>query len=114
AKEIRDPTLTRNDCRDLLTTLCGSLHGVTVSTIDGFFNRVASSFRHELGIPPSPRIVDERNAVIAQLRQRAIEALLADERPQVLVDLLRRLHHDTTKRSVTASIESIVTRLYEI
>ncbi len=114
AEDIKDFTLTPQDCRKLLVQLCDSLHSVTISTIDGFFNRVASSFRFELGIPPSPRIVDERDSLINQIRLRAIEALLADDQPQVLIDLLRRLHHDSNKRSVTDSIETIVSELYEI
>ncbi len=50
--------------------------------------------------PDDPRVV--------QLRLRAIEAVLATEEPAILIDLLRRLHHDTARSSVTLPLDEIV------
>ena len=49
-----------------------------------------------------------------QLRREAIAALLADDPPEVLIDLLRRLHHDAAQRSITDAIDRIVAGLYDV
>ncbi|MCE9591692.1 MAG: UvrD-helicase domain-containing protein [Planctomycetes bacterium] len=102
------------DARSMLGVICRSLNRVSISTIDSFFTRVAGSFRLELGLPPNPDMRGEGDPEVDRVRVRAIEAMLADEEPQVLVDLLRRYHHDSAQRGVTESIERIVKSLYEV
>jgi ATP-dependent exoDNAse (exonuclease V) beta subunit len=98
----------------MLAALCRSLHRVSVCTIDSLFNRIAGGFRYELQLPPDPTFVGSDDPQVVQLRREAIEAVLADGDVQVLIDLLRRLHHDTAKRSVTQAIDDIVGSLYDI
>ena len=98
----------------MLETLARSLHRVGVSTIDSFFSRMAQSFRMELDLPPELRLVAPDDPVAARVRREAIDALLAEEQPGVMVDLLRRVHHDQARRSVTAAIEQIVAGLHEV
>lgn len=114
AMKLAGPGLSRSDAMAMLLTLCRSLHRVSISTIDSFFTRVSGSFRLELGLPPRPDMRGENDPVVGRLWLRAIEAMLADEDPQVLIDLLRRYHHDNTKGTVTGTIEEIVRTLYSI
>ncbi len=111
---IGAPVLTTADARTMLATLCRSLHRVSVSTLDSFFNRIAQAFSFELKLPTDPHIVGVDDPAVAQLRLAAIEAMLGDQDTQTLVDLLRRLHHDAAMRSVTDAIDNIVKRLYDI
>jgi ATP-dependent exoDNAse (exonuclease V) beta subunit len=106
--------LTLPQCQAMLADLCRGLHRVAISTIDGFFNRIVQSFRHELGIPPQATIVAEDDARAVELRQQAIDELVADRDPELMLDLLHRLHHDGAKRSITQAIDAIVSRLYHL
>jgi len=106
--------LTESDCRAMLRTLTQALHRLSISTIDGFFNRIAQSFGYELDLPPRPVLLDEKHPAAKQLRLDAIEAMLADEDLPALVTLLRQLHHDSSARSVTAAIDDVVTGIYEV
>ena len=106
--------ITLNRAQALLKDLCRSLHRVSVSTIDSFFNRIASSFRHELRLPLNPQLVDAGNPLAVQVRAMAIDAMLGDTDLNTLIDLLKRLHHDSAQRKVTEALDEIVTGLYEI
>ncbi len=106
--------LSESDCRAMLRKLTGSLHRISISTIDGFFNKIAQSFRYELDLPPEPKLIDAMHPVAVRLRQDAIEAMLADDDLPTLVTLLRQVHHDTAARSVTEVIDKTVTDLYEV
>ncbi len=105
--------LTPGRVQEMLKTLCRSLHRASVSTIDSFFHRIASCFRHELKLPPDPKLVDGSDALATRLRLQAIEAMLGDEDVDLLIDLLKRLHHDQTRRTVTQAIDDIVGTLYD-
>ena len=41
------------------------MHRVGVSTIDAQMHRMAMSYRHELGLPASPRLVDSAGPAAA-------------------------------------------------
>jgi ATP-dependent helicase/nuclease subunit A len=112
AIDLNDNRLTADDCREMLARLCKSIHRLSVSTIDSFLNRVAQSFRLELGVPAGVRIIDEQSASAATIRAMAIDALLGNEPPEALLLLLRRLHHDAAKRSVSQAIDEIVSKLH--
>lgn len=114
ATSLEDPTLTQADCRAMLRGLTLSLHRLSISTIDGFFNRMAQSFRYELDLPAEPKLIDAAHPVAVRLRREAIESMLADDDLPTLVTLLRQLHHDAAARSVTEAIDSAVTGLYEV
>lgn len=106
--------LTKQACLKMLREVAEALHRLSICTIDSFFNRIASSFRLELDVPMDPQIVDEKSPIARQLRLEAIEAMLADQDLHVLLELLRRLHHDSVARSVTAAIDGIVGELYDV
>lgn len=97
----------------LLDEVAGNLHRVGVATIDGFFHRLGNGFRFELDLPLEPRLIEEGSAEAAALRAESIEAVLFeaatdDQAFGALLDLLRRLHHDSAARSVTRAIDDIV------
>lgn len=114
AASLEDSRLTQADCRTMLRALTGSLHRLSISTIDGFFNRMAQSFRYELDLPAEPKLIDATHPVAVRLRRDAIEAMLGDDDLPTLVTLLRQLHHDAAARSVTEAIDSAVKDLYEV
>ncbi|MEX0776786.1 MAG: UvrD-helicase domain-containing protein [Phycisphaeraceae bacterium] len=111
---LGQPGLSLTQAQHMLATMARQLHRVSISTIDSFFNRVAQSFRHELGIPPQPVLVAADDPMARQLRLAAIDAMLADEPVQTLVDLLRKVHHDAARRSVTTAIDQVVSDLYDV
>ncbi len=106
--------LSHDDCLAMLRRLTGQMHRLSISTIDGFFNRVAQSFAHELDLPPEPSLVDESHPSVKQLRQDAVEAMLADADLPDMVTLLRQFHHDHAARSVTEAIDKIINDTYEV
>ena len=86
---------------------------MAISTLDSFFGRIAQSFRYELAIPPASAMVGPDDLASFSFAFEAIEAVLATEEPAILIDLLRRLHHDTARSSVTRALDEIVHDLYD-
>lgn len=106
--------LSRQDALRMLATVCRSLHRVAISTIDSFFYRMASCFRHELGVPPRATVVDKDDPLARQMRGLAIDAVLDGEDLDTLVEMLRRLDHGQAGRTVTELIDQIVSgELYD-
>ena len=106
-------------CRRVLAELGRKLDRLSVSTLDAFFARLIGAFRYELGLPLEPRYLDDTSAEAAELRSRAIEAMLSEEARReaslaTLSTLLKQLHHDGARRSVTDAIDRIVFDLYEL
>ncbi|MEX0886439.1 MAG: UvrD-helicase domain-containing protein [Phycisphaeraceae bacterium] len=117
--------LTADDCRALLRRVVASLHRVSICTIDSFFHRIAGAFRLELDLPVEPRLLDEGHPLAGQVRRDAVEAMLgaaADDDARgggdagltVMLELLRRTHHDMAVRSVTGAIDDLVRELYDV
>ncbi|MEO1235418.1 MAG: UvrD-helicase domain-containing protein [Planctomycetota bacterium] len=99
--------------RMVLESMCRRLHRLSVSTIDGFFFRLASGFRLELDLPARPTVVADGHPAAVELRRRAIEAVLDDAADSeasftALLGLLRRLYHDEPGRTVTEALRRIV------
>ena len=114
--------LTTHECQQLLDRLITSLHRVNVATLDSFFHRITRSFALELDVPLDPMLLDDNGPQAQDLRLRAIEAMLGEaaggpEEPDELhtfVALLRRVQHDQLRRSVTQSIDDLVSELYDV
>ena len=112
-------TLSQDDCIQMLRGMTSNLQRLSIGTIDGFFNRAARALGLELGLPPEARLIDEGSAFARQMRADAIQAGL-DEQVQgddglaTLIEMLRRLHHDTAERKVADAIDQIVTDLLEV
>ncbi|NBC11348.1 MAG: UvrD-helicase domain-containing protein [Planctomycetes bacterium] len=113
-RALGDAKLDRAAARSMLVMLAQSLHRVGVSTIDAQMHRMAMCHRFELGLPPAPRLIEAQGAVAQQLRRRAIDAMLADETPDVLIPLLRRLQHDAAQRRISDALDELLTGLYSV
>ena len=114
AAQLNMPLLNFDDARGMLRRFVRQLHRVSISTIDSFFHRVVQCYRYELGVRRDARIVEHDDPVATQLRRAAIDAILAEHDPSVLVELLQRLDHDSAQRRVMAAIDDIVSQLYEV
>lgn len=103
--------LTRDDALAMLERLTRNLHRLQVRTLDSFFAGIVRCFALELGIDPAAQIVDEDTGL--DLRRDAIARMLDETDPQPLIDMLRALTEGQAGRSVTESIDAVVTKLYE-
>jgi len=111
---LPDVDLTAEDCSRMLRLLVGSMHKLSISTIDGFFHKIARCFAYELGLPPEPALVDESHPTAVRLRRDAVDAMLGDSDLTGLVTLLRQFHHDHASRRVTEAIDDILSEAYEV
>lgn len=110
--------LGEDHCARMLRELADSLGRLAVGTIDGFFNRAARAMALELGLPPDPRLIDEGSPIAKQMRMDAIHAVLGEQAAgdgmQTLIELLRRLHHDSARSGVAEAIDQIVVALDDV
>jgi len=83
---------------ELLESLCGRLHRFEVGTLDSLFVRLARSFWPELDLPPGWAIADAPTA--ERLRSEALQDVLAEDRADVLVELVRMLSMGDSSRRV--------------
>lgn len=113
ARSINAPSFTQSDAKRLLKDMCLELHRVNVSTLDAFFSRLAGSFRLELDLPLEPAMVSNTDPQAVRARGEAIEAMLSANEPEVMVGMLRRVHHDHVNRSVTSAIDQVISQLHE-
>ncbi|MEO0475750.1 MAG: UvrD-helicase domain-containing protein, partial [Planctomycetota bacterium] len=116
---LEQPTLSRVDCVAMLRSLTDALQRLSVGTIDSFFNRAARAMAMDLGLPPDPRLIDEGSPLAQQMRFDAIQAVLGEHVDNeqgltTLIEMLRRLHHDTAQRSVTEAMDHIVKDLGDV
>lgn len=103
--------LTQQRVEQLFDTLLPTLPSLPIGTIDATFQRMASLFSLELGMPDAPVMLDERSALATDLRLRAIQRLLgqnhSDEELDTLVRWLRHLSTGQAKRSVSQAIADV-------
>lgn len=119
AEAIGDPALDRKGFQHMLTQVCDSLHRVTIGTIDSFFNRIGQTFHLELGLPRHVRLVGGDDPLAARIRSEAVQSTLeaasqSEETRRTLASLLRRLQHDSAKRTVSEAIDQVIRQLYEL
>ena len=94
--------LGREHCARLLAKLVRSLHRTSISTLDAFFVRVATTFAEELGLPPAWRLV--QGPLEDRMRSEALEAVLAAEDPGGLAGLVRIMAKGGGRRGVQAHL----------
>jgi len=113
SKAIRaQKPLRKEECLGLLVRTVRSMNSLRIGTLDSFFARIASSFALEMGLPPGWNICDERTD--AQLREEAIEAVLAREKTADLLALMNLLTKGEAKRSISELVASTVSQLYNL
>ncbi|MBL8826994.1 MAG: UvrD-helicase domain-containing protein [Planctomycetaceae bacterium] len=111
-RHVEQPQLTRATCIDLLRRLLGRLHRLRIGTLDSFFIQLASHFSFELGLPLGWTIIEDVDEL--QLRDQAIQAVLAGETVSDVATLVGMLFKGETKRSVSAQIRELVDSLYDV
>jgi len=113
SNDLEDAALRRPHYRVMLRMLGRSLHRLNISTLDAFFYRIARSYRFELGFGPGTQVVDDADPLAAAMQEQALHAILghadASDDMQSLLEMLRRLHHDSTQRSIIESLRRILT-----
>ena len=114
AQVLGDTSLSEEDCQHLLRRLVGSLHRLSVGTIDSFFHRLASVFRWELDLPIDPLMADALDPEVAALRQDVIADVLAAGDPAELTDLFRRHHGNRAARAVGQALDALVIKLHDV
>ena len=112
AKHLQLAGLRKKDCQQWLRTLVGRLHRLRVGTLDSLFVQLAGHFSFELGLPPLWRITDEQEATT--LRDRAIDALLANESASDAVELMHMLNKGEAQRKISEQLRKLVDELYEL
>jgi ATP-dependent exoDNAse (exonuclease V) beta subunit len=109
---LDDPSLTREQCREMLAGTTSMLHRLRVGTLDSFFAQLAGAFALELGLPPGWRIVEEHQDTA--LRDRAIEAVLDKEGTESLLTLMHALTQGEPMRSLEGEVRKQVRQLYSV
>ncbi len=112
AAAVSEPDLNSERCLTLLRTLLGRLHHLQIGTLDSFFMQLARHFGLDMGLPLGWRIVDDLED--SNIRQEAIQQVLADEATSDAVTLMRLLSKGDASRSVTQQILDIVNNLYGV
>ncbi len=103
-----DFKVSRQHATKVLHELLKNLHRLEISTLDGFFNRVAKAFSLELGLPPIWDLVDEQQ--IQMLRAEAVQAVLQFEELETLRHLMDK---GESNRRIQSLLLETVDDLYE-
>jgi ATP-dependent helicase/nuclease subunit A len=112
ATAIGDSEFTPERARALLAACGRNLHELRVGTLDKWFIQLASSFSLELGLPAGWVICDEQ--VERNLRDEAIERVLARGRLPELLTLMNLLSKGAAIRSVSRLVLDTVNELLEL
>ncbi len=112
AEFMKPAEVTQQKAKDLLVEITAQLHRMRVCTLDSFFQQVARSLTLELGLPPGWNIIDEH--ADRELRQQAIDAVLAQQVPKDAQRLMQMLAKGRSKRSVRDLISDTVQQFHEL
>ncbi|MCH2203778.1 MAG: UvrD-helicase domain-containing protein [Fuerstiella sp.] len=104
--------VTQSQAAELLRELTRQLHRLRVSTLDSFFQQIARNLTLELGLPPGWSIADDFTDAV--LRQRAIDAVLAERDTKDSRQLMQMLAKGRSRRSVRWLIDEAVEGCYEL
>ena len=110
AKALDEPDLAAPRCRELLGQVIDELQHLRVSTIDGYFNQVASSFSLELGLPIPWRVIVEPET--EQLKRRVVHRLVRNADRTTLRRLVNLLDESEATRSIEAPLMKVVLKLH--
>ncbi|REJ86244.1 MAG: hypothetical protein DWQ36_09810 [Acidobacteria bacterium] len=118
---LRQPEVrSRPDCESALAAtwlelLVRNLPRLQISTLDGFFLRLVSGFRFEMGLGRLDRVGAATDPALEPLRRSTVERMLHEERGrdglEALSDLVSRLYRGDAARSVSRSLDLVVREL---
>jgi len=112
AEQLKDASVTRARCVEMLIAMLRNLHRLRISTMDSLFAHLATSHSLELGLPPGWEILDD--IPNAQLRRRAVEQLLRDDPDRDIARLLHLMAQGDVNRSVSQLLQDTVRELYAV
>ena len=96
----------------LLADLARNLFRLRISTLDSFFNKIATSFSLEFGLPPGWSILDETD--YARLVGEAVRTVLDDSERNEARKLMNMLQKGEQDRSVTRELFDLAVKLLPI
>jgi len=107
--ELKDETLTKEICQDLLLHLCRSLHRVQVGTLDSFFQRLCQVYRQEAGLSGDMRMTDSKSPHCLALQKEALQSMLKDmDDPDEAGALFQKLTRQKASSSIVPKILSML------
>ncbi|HJN08502.1 MAG TPA: UvrD-helicase domain-containing protein [Pirellulaceae bacterium] len=112
ARFIHDEDLSQQDCAEMLRHLLGQLYRLRISTLDSLFIQMTRSMSLELGVPPSWRIMDERED--ASLRGEALESLFQLDSTADLLTLTHLLTKGEASRGIGDLVRDAISDMYEL
>ena len=101
-----DPAPTTEEFAVVLQAFVRSMHRLKISTLDGFFYRVARSFSSELGLPDHWTMANEFEE--KSLHMEALTALLQSPKGPMVGDLLQMLQRGKESRSIVEVVQNHV------
>ena len=111
AEALDDPKKTM-----YLKALTSNLHRLMISTLDSLFQKMGRCFAMELQLPANAQVFEVTDFAMQKLQMQAIDQVLTENEPFVLLDLFRRLYHSDSGGAgkVISVLQSIVNDLYDI
>ena len=112
ATALKDSSLSRQRCLDLLVDTVRQMHCLRIGTLDSFFVQIAGSFALELGLPLGWRIAESLDD--QALRQEAVAGVLARGKSQDLLALFHLLTKGEVRRSVVSLVLAVAQDMYDL
>jgi len=112
AAAIGSGPLSEEHCLSTLHRLLRHLHRLRIGTLDSYFGHLARAFAPEIGLPPAWRVVDPVEET--ELRDAALQRVLAHEQTADLVSLAQLLTKGEASRGVSELLRGTVKSLHEL
>lgn len=112
ATEIGVPALGTEDFLRMLRAMVGSMHRLSLGTLDGFFARVVRAFPLELGLGGDFEILQEHGARLE--RQRVLRQLFTrtggelDDAQREFIEAFKRATFGTEEKRLTARLDRFI------
>ncbi|MDR0335961.1 MAG: UvrD-helicase domain-containing protein [Planctomycetaceae bacterium] len=97
---------------ELLAKLARNLYRLRICTLDSFFNKIASTFALELGLPPGWTILEETNS--ARYLGEAVRNVLSESHRNDTTKLMNLLQKGEQNRNVTQELLDLASGLLPI
>lgn len=112
AQAIEFESLDQAQAQTMLRELTSRLHSLRIGTLDSYFIQIASSLALELGLPPGWRIADSVDD--EQMRQEALERVLAEDHAQDIEQLMHLLTKGEAERGISDLLLNLASSLYDV
>ncbi len=110
--ELNLPNINRASILSSLQDLCRQMHRVSISTIDGLFNRLLQAYALEMGHDRDVVIIDALSPEAVRLSHKAINRLLAEDETNEAEALLDVLQDSRLEARVASELYRVLPDLY--